>query len=288
MVQVGPLRERLPRVARALIRSARASPLGAAQLVGSQLFVGSFENLTLFQCFHFWGNLVPVLNYSQAEEISAHVQSSMSHSNVQWVSSCPGWPYAVSCHLKPCLWGHLCAEGFYGPCTYQLDVSFLPGKAGLAPGVCSHRMCWLALTLVSLLSVALSPGTSAPGCHALICSGSVSSLIWPRGSSGSLSGFDIWLWSSQCCPLFSKLLLWVGQEEGAEPLPEEMEYPSMEQLGEQVRIKGCVQWKTKRFIKNGFVEKWSLTVAIDILFLFETRSFGVKIVFPFPLRYRIG
>ncbi len=84
--------------------SSRASPLGAAQLVGSQLFVGSFENLTLSQSFHFCGNLVPVLNHSQAEEISAHVQSSMSHSNVQWVSPCPGWPYAVSCHLKLCLW----------------------------------------------------------------------------------------------------------------------------------------------------------------------------------------
>jgi hypothetical protein len=32
-------------------------------------------------------------------------------------------------------------------------------------------------------------GTSAPGCHARISSGSVSSLIWPRGPSGSPSGF---------------------------------------------------------------------------------------------------
>ncbi len=84
--------------------SSRSSPLGAAQLVSSQLFVGFLENLTLSQFFHFCGNLIPVLNHSQAEQISAHVQSSMSHSNVQWVSPSPSWPYAVSCHLKPCLW----------------------------------------------------------------------------------------------------------------------------------------------------------------------------------------
>jgi hypothetical protein len=61
MVQVRPLREHLLRVARALVQSARAfsirrlalSPLGAAQLVSSQLFVGSVENLTLSQSFHF-------------------------------------------------------------------------------------------------------------------------------------------------------------------------------------------------------------------------------------------
>ena len=73
MVQVGPLKGHLLRVARALIRSL----LGAAQLVGSQLFVGSLENLTLFQSFHLWWNLVPILNHSQAEEISAHVQPSI-------------------------------------------------------------------------------------------------------------------------------------------------------------------------------------------------------------------
>ncbi len=84
--------------------SSFSSPLGAAQLVSSQLFVGSLENLTLSQSFHFCGNLIPVLSHSQAEEILAHVQSSMSLSNVQWVSPSPSWPYAVSCHLKPCLW----------------------------------------------------------------------------------------------------------------------------------------------------------------------------------------
>ncbi len=42
-------------------------------------------------------------------------------------------------------------------------------------------------------------GTSATRCHALVSSGSVSSLIWPRGPSGSLSEFYIKLWS----PLFS-------------------------------------------------------------------------------------
>ncbi len=84
MVQLGPFREHLLRVARALVRSAsHSSPLGEAQLVRSWLFVGSFENLTLSQSFHFCGNLIPILNHSQTEEISAHVQSPMSHSNVQ-------------------------------------------------------------------------------------------------------------------------------------------------------------------------------------------------------------
>jgi hypothetical protein len=39
--------------------------------------------------------------------------------------------------------------------------------------------------------------------------------------------------------------LCIGQEEGAEPLPEEMEYPSMEQLGEQVCIKRLCAMKNK-------------------------------------------
>jgi hypothetical protein len=69
IVQVGPLREHLLRVACALVRSAwRSSPLGAAQLVSSQLFVDHFEKLTLSQSFHFSGNLIPVFNHSQAEK----------------------------------------------------------------------------------------------------------------------------------------------------------------------------------------------------------------------------
>jgi hypothetical protein len=122
----------------------RASLLGAAQLVGSQLFVGSLENLTHFQSFHLWWNLVPILNHSQAEEISAHVQPSMSHSNVQWVCTCPGWPCTVSGHLKPCLWveapsaledfmdhAHISlVSPFFQGWQVQLEKSVLVGCAG--------------------------------------------------------------------------------------------------------------------------------------------------------------
>ncbi len=55
-----------------------------------------------------------------------------------------------------------------------------------------YLVCWsfLLVYLVCcspLAQVGPLRGTSAPGCHALISTGSVSSLIWPRGPSGSLS-----------------------------------------------------------------------------------------------------
>jgi hypothetical protein len=64
---------------------ARASLLGAAQLVGSQLFVGSLENLTLFQSFHLWWNLVPIFNHSQADyDLFDKINPSRPEMDAKW------------------------------------------------------------------------------------------------------------------------------------------------------------------------------------------------------------
>ncbi len=138
MVQVGPLRELLLRVASGQLSrfSIRRSATGQPSAV----------------CRFSW----KPHSFSVFSLVGESCSSPQSLSDWRNFGACPIFHVSLECSMgQPlpgltvrCLLpsqtmslgsGHLCAEGFYGPCTYQLGVSSPPGKAGLAPGVCPHR-----------------------------------------------------------------------------------------------------------------------------------------------------
>ncbi len=138
MVQVGPLRGHLLRVARALVRSTRARVSVRRGATGRLSAV----------CRFFWKPHSFSVFSLQMESCSS------PRSLLGWrnFGACPIFHVSLECSmglplpglavhcLRPSQTmslgsGHLCAEGFYGPCTCHLDVSFLPGRAGLAPSI---------------------------------------------------------------------------------------------------------------------------------------------------------